>query len=146
MGTEITPYVQNLHDVQKRRAALGVNRYEGQKINIGKKTLALFPSFIAGAVREWAERYKKKTFTIRFRDTVYISEDARLTAFGPDGQSMTANVGGEFAGLGDMLPGQTGQLPPGCWIVETGFFCGNPVCDVHFNMPVPDAAPALTIS
>lgn len=103
------------------------------KVRINKATLTSLPDPIRQVIIRWRERYGKSTFRIEHVRAFYVAEDAWLTAFGPDLRSQKARVSGEFAGMGDMMPGQTCPLPVGCTVIEDLIFCGLPVLTIYHN-------------
>lgn len=103
------------------------------KIRLNKKNLAALPPPIREVVVAWRDRYRKQGIGVQYCQKFYAREDAHLTAFGPEMRSQEARVGGEWAGLGDVLPGQECPLPPGCTVVETEIFLGLPMLTIYHN-------------
>ena len=77
------------------------------KIRINKALLSQLPPSIAAIVSDFRDRYHKSSISADRRSSFYIQEDARYTAFGPDGRSMTVRAGGEWAGVTELTPGAT---------------------------------------
>jgi hypothetical protein len=103
------------------------------KIRLNKNNLAALPPPIRDTVIQWKQRYHKASIDVQYCHTVVAHEDAHLTAFGPDLRSQEARVGGEWAGLGNILPGRMCPLPPGCTVVETEIFLGTPMLTLYHN-------------
>lgn len=110
------------------------------KIRLNKTTLAAMPAPVRDVVAEWRDRYRKSFIGFERASKFYIEEDARFTAFGPDLRSMSVRAGGEWAGVTALMPGRDCPLPPGCTVVETGFFCGNPYLSIIHN---PESVPEI---
>ena len=95
------------------------------KIKINKALLASLPSSVASIVSEFRATTRKSSISVDRRSSFWIQEDAKYTAFGPDGRSITVRASGEFAGVTDLAPGRECPLPLDCLVVETGRFWSN---------------------
>ena len=103
------------------------------KVKINKALLASLPTSIASIVAEFRATTRKSSISVDRRSSFWIQEDAKYTAFGPDGRSITVRAGGEFAGVTDLLPGRECKLPENCLVIETGRFCGLAFLNVYEN-------------
>jgi len=103
------------------------------KMRINKALLSKLPPAIARIVSDFRERHHKSSISADRRSSFYIEEDARYTAFGPDGRSMTVRASGEWAGVTALMPGSTCPLPENCCVVETGFFLGHAFLNIYEN-------------
>jgi hypothetical protein len=104
------------------------------KISLNKKTLAALPAPIASVVADWKDRHHKRSISYDDRTTIYIQEDATYTAFNADlTATKTARAAGEWAGATGLRPSAECPLPPGCVMIEKGFFLGQPFLNIYHN-------------
>ena len=103
------------------------------KIRINKATLAQMPAAIASIVSDFRDNEHKSSISVDRRSSFYIQEDARYTAFGPDGRSMTVRAGGEWAGVTALMPGSNCPLPGNCCVIEIGRFLGHAFLNIYEN-------------
>jgi len=97
-----------------------------------------FPPEVFANVQRWMQEHRKRTVTFDHMASrkLYFDEDMRYTAY-CNGQASSVQVGGEWNGYQRNDPiGKSIDVPEGTWVVETGFFCGTPVCHVmHWGAP-----------
>ena len=93
------------------------------------------PANVWGQVESWMKSHRKRASSVNVRDmtgnTLYFAEDMRYHAFRGNADLGVVQCGGEWTGYrpNDAINKRT--VPPvGTWVVETGFFCGMPVCSV----------------
>lgn len=104
------------------------------KIRLNKKTIAALPAEVRTLVLAWKEQWHKAAFAVKYASRFYVEEDARFTGFSADlKKSLSIRAAGEWAGLTELTPGSHCPLPPGCTMVATGFFCGEPWLTIYHN-------------
>lgn len=85
------------------------------------------PAPIAEVVAEWKSQYRKAFLRYNDDGRIFVEEDAKYTVFNADcTKRADARGAGEFAGFEGMQPGSSFNLPVGCVVIATGFFCGMP--------------------
>lgn len=111
------------------------------KYTLSKAFYAKLPAPIADHIRAWAQTHHVRTVSVQMRAKVYIEEDAAYTAFSLDCTAQkTARAAGEWAGASGLRPSAECAIPPGCTLVETGFFMGKAYLNVNHNDSVPAMA------
>ena len=103
------------------------------KLRINKALLSRLPPSIAEIVKDFRDVHQKAFISVDRRPSFYIQEDARYTAFGPDGRSMTVRASGEWSGITELAPGSNCPLPENCCVVETGYFLGHAFLNIYDN-------------
>lgn len=96
---------------------------------------SLLPTIVWSQVSHWMKTNRKRASAVCVRDmtgtALYFAEDRRYHAYRAGVDLGTVQCGGEWNGYrkNDAINKRT--MPPvGTWVVETGFFCGHPVCTV----------------
>jgi len=105
---------------------------------VTKAQIKEFPAKVQEFTFDWMKwcRTRYVTFDQMAGKKLYFAEDMTYTAFRND-DTGAFQCGGEWNGCkpGDMVNKYI-DIPEGTWIVETGFFCGKPVCHVmHWGVP-----------
>ena len=101
---------------------------------------AQLPQPIAAFIREWAKKSRKAHVSVENRAQICIEEDARYMAFSADcTKQQSARAAGEWAGPAGLLPCAVCSIPPGCTLIETGYFLGKPFLHVFHNGAMPEA-------
>jgi len=95
-------------------------------LTVSAANLSALPTPIAAHIREIARSRRTRQFRFSTTDAVSIDEDAKYTAFSPNGSaSKSAIAAGEWHGLTGLRPGALCPLPPDCWLVEGSWFLGK---------------------
>ena len=95
-------------------------------LTVSAANLSALPTPVADCVREIARSKRTRHFRFSTTDGVSIDEDAKYTAFSPDGSlSKSASAAGEWHGLTGLRPGAFCPLPTDCWLVEGSWFLGK---------------------
>ena len=110
------------------------------KTRITAAFLATLPMAMADQVRSWKEHYRKAFVRLESRESVYIEEDGRYTAYNIQGDVKSHRASGEWAGLTGMDCNTTVRLPVGCAMVEEVIFLGEPMLKIFTGTAMPDAA------
>jgi hypothetical protein len=107
------------------------------KISLNKQVMSDLKSMsedVASEVSVWKERHHKRHIRVERRAKVSFQEDMRYTAHNiMTGASVAARAAGEFAGMTDLRPGASMDLPENVVVVEEGFFCGVPVLTIFIG-------------
>ena len=104
------------------------------KFRLNKQILADMPEQVRSVVQEWKNRHHKAFINVeRSWPTGHlVQEDHHYVAINLlTGDSKEARAGGEWAGMGDFLPGSNVKIPYGCILIEHGFFCGHPHLTIY---------------
>lgn len=110
------------------------------KTRITAAFLATLPMAMADQVREWKEHYRKAFVRLESRESVYIEEDGRYTAYNIRGDVKSHRASGEWAGLTGMDCNTTVRLPVGCAMVEEVIFLGEPMLKIFTGTAMPEPA------
>jgi len=104
--------------------------------NLKKAELkAILPAPVWAKVEGWMKAKRKRASSVWLEDMtgrkLYFDEDHRYQAFRNGAWSSVVRTGGEWGGFIKNDPiGKQVDVPTGTWIVETGYFLGEPTISV----------------